>query len=55
VRNWALSQLRETRQTSLDLYKMLEDWIYVAQKAEMDAIEEMCVVIKDSIEEETKI
>lgn len=55
VRNWALLQLRSTRQASLDLYKMLEDWIYVAQKAEMDAIEEMCVVIKDSIEEETKI
>mmetsp|Transcript_6313 Transcript_6313/g.8432 ORF Transcript_6313/g.8432 Transcript_6313/m.8432 type:complete len:167 (+) Transcript_6313:2140-2640(+) len=55
VRNWALSQLRNTRQGSLDLYKMLEDWIYVAQKAEMDAVEEMCMVIKDSIEEETKI
>ena len=34
---------------------MLEDWIFVAQKAEMDAIDEMCMVIKDSIEEETKI
>lgn len=34
---------------------MLEDWIFVAQKTEMDAIEEMCMVIKDSIEEETKI
>ena len=55
VRNWALNQLKQTRQGSLDLYKMLEDWIYVAQKAEMDAIEEMTMVIKDSIEEETKI
>jgi len=43
------------RQGSLDLYKMLEDWIFVAQKTEMDAIEEMCIVIKDSIESETKI
>ena len=34
---------------------MLEDWIFVAQKAEMDAIEDMTMVIKDSIEEETKI
>ena len=55
VRNWALSQLRQFRQTSLDLYKMLEDWIFVAQKTEMDAIEEMCMVIKDSIESETNI
>ena len=43
------------RQNSLDLFKMLEDWIFVAQKTEMDAIEEMCMVIKDSIENETKI
>lgn len=55
VRNWALSQLKQMRQNSLNLYKMLEDWIFVAQKTEMDAIEEMCMVIKDSIEEETKI
>lgn len=55
VRNWALNQLKGMRQNSLDLYKMLEDWIFVAQKTEMDAIEEMCMVIKDSIEEETKI
>lgn len=55
VRNWALTQLKQMRQNSLDLYKMLEDWIFVAQKTEMDAIEEMCAVIKDSIEEETKI
>lgn len=34
---------------------MLEDWIFVAQKTEMDAIEEMCMIIKDSIEEENKI
>jgi hypothetical protein len=55
VRNWALQQLRDMRQVSLDQYKMLEDWIFVAQKTEMDAIEEMCNIIKDSIEGETKI
>ena len=55
IRNWALQQLRGMRQNSLDLYKMLEDWIFVSQKTEMDAIEEMTMVIKDSIEEESKI
>lgn len=55
VRNWSLNQLKMMRQSALNLYKMLEDWIFVAQKAEMDAIEEMCNEIKDSIEEETKI
>jgi len=33
----------------------LEDWIFVAQKTEMDAIEEMSMVVKQNIEEETKI
>jgi len=37
------------------MHKKLEDWIYVAQKAEMDAIEEMCNVIKEAIESEDKI
>ena len=55
VRNWALSQLKNMRQNSLDLYKMLEDWVFVAQKTEMDAIEEMSMIIKDAIEEEAKI
>lgn len=55
IRNWALQKLKDRRQISLNLYKMLEDWIHVAQKSEMDAIEEMCMVIKDSIENETKM
>ena len=37
------------------MYKKLDDWIYVAQKTEMDAVEEMSVVIKKAIEEEFKI
>ncbi len=28
------------------MYKKLDDWIYMAQKTEMDAVEEMSVVIK---------
>jgi len=39
----------------LDLYRLLEDWVLVSQKVEMDAIDEMCVVIKEHIENETKI
>lgn len=55
IRNWALTNLKQSRQQAINLYKKLDDWIYVAQKAEMDAIEEMCIVVKDSIESETKI
>jgi len=39
IRNWTLAQLKQRRQAALNLYKKLEDWIYVAQKTEMDAIE----------------
>ena len=55
IRNWTLDQLKQRRRAAINLYKKLEDWIYVAQKAEMDAIEEMCMVVKQNIEEETKI
>ena len=55
IRNWTLDQLKQRRQSAIEWYKKLEDWIYVAQKAEMDAIEEMSMTIKCSIEEETKI
>ena len=55
IRNWALKQLKQRRQAALDLYKKLEDWIHVAQKTEMDAVEEMSMILKQNIEEETKI
>jgi len=55
IRNWTLKQLKEMRQQALDLYKLLEDWVFVSQRVEMDAIEEMCVIIKEHIEDETKI
>ena len=41
IRNWALKCLKAVRQDSLDIYKKLEDWIFVASKAELDAVEEM--------------
>jgi hypothetical protein len=37
------------------MYKKLEDWIFVAQRAEMEAIEQMCMLIKEHIESEKKI
>jgi len=55
IRNWTYEKLKEYRASALHMYKKLDDWIYVAQKTEMDAIEEMCEVIKKAIEEEVKI
>lgn len=39
IRNWSLKNLRDTRRDFIALYKKLEDWIFVAQRAEMEAIE----------------
>jgi len=41
IRNWALKRLRDIRQKANKVYTKLEDWIYVANKAENDAVEEM--------------
>jgi hypothetical protein len=43
------------RTKAIKVYTKLEDWIHVSNKAENDAVEEMCIVIKRAIEEETKI
>lgn len=55
IRNWALRNLRQNKTAAIDLYKKLDDWVFVAQKAEMDSIEEMCMVIKEAVEDESKI
>ena len=55
IRNWALLKLKEMRAKCLKVYVKLEDWIHVAVKTENDAVDEMCVVLKQAIEEETKI
>jgi hypothetical protein len=55
IRNWTLNRLQDTRQQALSTYKKFDDWIQVAQKTEMDTIEEMCAVIKKAIEDECKI
>lgn len=55
IRNWSLKNLRDTRREFITMYKKLEDWIYVAQKAEMDAIDQMTGLIKQHIESEKKI
>jgi hypothetical protein len=37
------------------MYKKFDDWILVATKTEMDTIEEMSIIIKKAIEDESKI
>lgn len=55
IRNWALLRLRDIRSKSIKVYTKLEDWIHVANKAENDANDEMCIILKRAIEEEKKI
>lgn len=55
IRNWALSRLLHQRERSLKLYQKLDDWIAVSSKAENDAIEEVCDVIKEATEDQGKI
>lgn len=55
VRNWSLNRLKLQRQQSLTVYKKLEDWIAVSSRAENDAIEEVCDVVKEAIESQAKI
>jgi hypothetical protein len=37
------------------MLKKFDDWILLAQRAEMDTIDEMCHVIKRAIEDESKL
>lgn len=55
IRNWTLKRLRDIRLKAIKVYTKLEDWIYVANKAENDSVDEMCIVLKRAIEEERKI
>jgi hypothetical protein len=55
IRNWALQRLRHQRELSLKIYQKLDDWIAVSSKAENDAIDEVCDVVKEAIEDQGKI
>jgi hypothetical protein len=55
IRNWAMNRLKYQREKSLKVYQKLDDWILVSSKAENDAIEEVCDVVKQAIEEQGKI
>ena len=48
-------RLKHQRELALKIYQKLDDWINVGSKAENDAIEEVCDVVKDAIEGQTKI
>lgn len=55
IRNWAWIQLKTMREKTISIYKKMDDWIVVSNKGENGAIEEMCEVVREAIEEEQKI
>ena len=55
IRNWTLTRLQATRSQQIQMLKKFDDWILLAQRAEMDTIDEMCHVIKRAIEDESKL
>jgi len=48
-------RLKHQRELSQKIYQKLDDWIQVSSKAENDSIDEVCDVIKEAIESQTKI
>jgi hypothetical protein len=50
-----MMRLKHQRGQSLKLYQLLDDLIQVSSKAENDAIDEVCDVVKQAIEDQTKI
>jgi hypothetical protein len=55
IRNWTLTKLQFQRQRFIEMHKKFEDAILVATKTEMDTIDEMSIIIKKAIEDESKI
>lgn len=51
IKSWTLKRLRLQREQAITVFKKLDDWIAVSNKAENDAIEEVCEVIKEAIED----
>ncbi|RKO93481.1 hypothetical protein BDK51DRAFT_25580, partial [Blyttiomyces helicus] len=51
----AMENLRELRNKGVETYSLLDEWILLRFQSEMDAIRAMLVVIKESIEAETRL
>ncbi len=55
MRNWALKEVKRIRGKAEEMFEKLENWVRVAIKAENDAIFSVALVIKEAIENETKL
>ncbi|KAI9197523.1 uncharacterized protein BJ171DRAFT_427982 [Polychytrium aggregatum] len=55
IKQHASDHLKELRNKGIEVYSLLDEWIGMRFQAEMDAIKEMLVVIKDAIESESRL
>ena len=55
LKYWGIACLKNFRRLSLTVYNKLEDWIILAIKAENEALTELTTMLKENIENESKI
>jgi hypothetical protein len=55
LKYWGISCLKNFRRLSLTVYNKLEDWIILAIKAENEALNQLTEMLKENIENESKI
>ena len=55
LKYWGISTLKNLRRLSLSVYNKLEDWIILAIKAENEALNQLTEMLKENIENESKI
>lgn len=55
LKNWGIKYLKNLRKQANEIYSKLEDWIILAIKAENEALNQLCTVLKKHIEDEQKI
>ena len=55
IRDSALRNLKDIRGQARKLYQKMEEWSHYTHKCELDAINVMCTLFRQAIEEEQKI
>lgn len=55
LRHWGIQYIKNLRKQTDEIYSKLEDWIILAIKAENEALNQLCIILKKHIEDELKI
>jgi hypothetical protein len=55
LKHWGIECLKNLRKISNSIYSKLDDWIVLSIKAENEALNQLCNMLRDHIEQEKKI